>query len=235
MKDSFLIRVIGHEAFWITALCTLLIPQVASSIQVFSNNNTQYEHPWFAWCYAIGIDLAVLIFSVRGKMRYALIYLILMIAQALIGQLLPGKSVYGIVLVHTALPITIFTFTHLFYYRKKAQSERDEMQSKAQSSTEEAQISAMLAQGVRFEAQPYICPECGKAASSSKKLNGHISGHKMKGEWTPEEYGDWETQNEKRAALVNRYLDLFSSYENDHKSIEEDLRSKNNHQTKIES
>ncbi len=201
-KPTFLVRTISHEGFWIISLCTLLIPQVASSVQVFANNNTQYDHPWFAWCYAIGIDLAVLIFSVRGKIVFALMYLVVMIVQALIGQLLPPKSIYGIVLVHTALPITIFTFTHLFYYRKKEQSERNDSAEQPQVSAEVAQATAMLAQGIRLEPQAYLCPQCGVGAISSKKLNGHISGHKMKNEWFPDRYGDWETENEVRAALL---------------------------------
>lgn len=203
-KQTFLVRMISNEGFWIIALCTLLIPQVASSVQVFANNNTQYENPWFAWCYAIGIDLAVLIFSVRGKIVFALMYLIVMIVQALIGQLLPPKSIYGIVLVHTALPITIFTFTHLFYYRKKEEQERNDSTTEPQVSAEVAQVSAMLAQGIRIEAQPYLCPQCGIGAISTKKLNGHISGHKMKNEWFPDKYGEWETENEVRAALLTQ-------------------------------
>ena len=157
-KQSGLGAIISHEMFWLTTLSILLIPQVASSIQVFTHNNTQYENPWFAWCYAIGIDMAILIFTVKGRLRIAFLYLLVMIAHALIGQFLPAQSVHGRLLVHTTLPITIFSFSHLFYYEKKEASKRKHSAELPQVSTEAVQFTAMLAQGIRIEPQPYLCP-----------------------------------------------------------------------------
>lgn len=193
---------ISHEGFWLIALSILLIPQVASSFKVFAYNNAQYESPWFAWCYAIGIDMAILIFTVKGRLTIAFLYLLVMIAHALIGQFLPYQSSYGIFLVHTTLPITIFSFSHLFYYEKK----KNEITTAQlpQKSTAEVQLTAMLAQDIRIEPQAYLCPQCGLGATTPKKLNGHISGHKIKKEWHPEDYGNWEKQNEIRAAALTQ-------------------------------
>lgn len=49
-----------------------------------------------------------------------------------------------------------------------------------QPSAEALRLSAALEAGVCFEAQPYLCPECKQSFASTKKLNGHISGHKQK-------------------------------------------------------
>ena len=187
-------RIIGHEGFWVFSLSILLIPQVASSVKVFTFNNTQYESPWFAWCYAIGIDLAILIFTVKGQLKIAFMYLVVMIAHALIGQFLPYKSSMGIMLVHTTLPVTIFSFSHLFYYRNRKPRE-----TMNELTTDQAQLIAINTHNIRLEAQPYLCPECGFGTSSPKKLNGHISGHKSTGDWHPESYGDFQTENEGRA------------------------------------
>lgn len=201
-SPTFLVRLIQHEAFWIMALCTLLIPQVASSVRVFADQNTQYDQPWFAWCYAVGIDLAVLIFSVRGKLLFAWLYLVVMVFHALIGQLLPAQSLPGIILVHITLPVTIFTFTHLFYYRKKEVS--NESDDLASPNANAERLTTLMAQGIRFEAQPYVCPQCGTTAATGKQLNGHISGHKMTHEWFPEKYGNWQEQNRQRAHLLQQ-------------------------------
>ena len=58
-------RLITREWFGIVALTIILIPQVAHTVYVFQANS-QYSDPWFAWCYAIGVDLAILIFTVKG-------------------------------------------------------------------------------------------------------------------------------------------------------------------------
>ena len=198
VPNSRFAEIIGHEGFWLMALSILLIPQVASSVKVFAFNNAQYESPWFAWCYAIGIDLAILIFTVKGQLKIAFIYLLVMVAHALIGQFLPYKSSFGTILVHTTLPVTIFSFSHLFYYKKNKTHE-----TQPQLTAEQAQLIAINAQGIHLEAQPYLCPECGFSTSSSKKLNGHISGHKATGEWHPESYGDWQKENEDKSNCIN--------------------------------
>lgn len=198
-NESFLMTMIKHEGFWLFSLGILLIPQVASTLKVYNENNHQYEDPWFAWCYAIGLDFAILIFSVMGKTKIAIAYLIVMILHGLMGQYFPGGHEWGKLLINLALPITIFTFTHLFYAKKKEQEE-----SKVQMTAELAQISAILAQGIRMEALPYECPQCNVAKATAKELNGHVSGHKQAKvkEWFPEEYGDWQKENELRASKL---------------------------------
>ena len=198
---SWFEKIINHESFWVLALSTLLIPQIASSVQVFAVNNVQYKSPWFAWCYAIGIDLTIIIFTIKGKLKVALIYLVIMLAHALVGQFYPEKSTYGMLLVHTTLPITIFSFSHLFYAKKKA---RENTANNLQLTAQAAQLATMVAQGIRIEPQAHICPQCGIGAATAKKLNGHISGHKQKDEWHPESYGAWEKENEQRAAALTQ-------------------------------
>ncbi len=53
-------QIITKEWFGILALTIILIPQVAHTVYVFSENS-QYDNPWFAWFYAAGVDLAILI------------------------------------------------------------------------------------------------------------------------------------------------------------------------------
>ncbi|WP_158447861.1 C2H2-type zinc finger protein [Aquimarina longa] len=55
---------------------------------------------------------------------------------------------------------------------------------------------------MRFQAQPFICPECGEHFENSKQLNGHISAHKVRKEWKPEHYGEWELENKQRMKLL---------------------------------
>ena len=56
--------------------------------------------------------------------------------------------------------------------------------------------------GVRYEARPYVCPECNEPFNNSKQLNGHISAHKSRKEWEPERYGAWELENDQRVQLL---------------------------------
>ena len=73
-------------------------------------------------------------------------------------------------------------------------------------------LSSAVQAGIYLEAQPYHCPCCGETFPTAKKLNGHISGHKMKGEWKEDEYGDWKQRNEERR-LVLEELDMnFKSH-----------------------
>ncbi len=187
-------KLITHEVFGICALLTLLIPQVAHTVYVFKINS-QYHDPWFAWPYAIGVDLAILIFTVKGWTKTAVTYFFGTLAHNLVYQFWP-ESVWSASLLCLMLSATIFSFSHLFYSKKSAPLHSEE-------STKVLQVSAAMEAGVHFEAQPYRCPTCGETFASSKQLNGHISGHKQKSEWLVEDYGNWETENAKRAQLVN--------------------------------
>jgi hypothetical protein len=194
-------KFIINEAFGILALAILLIPQIAHTVFIFKANS-HYPDPWFAWCYAIGVDLAILIFTVRGWIRTAILYFIGTLAHNLVYQFLP-ESIWSAILICIMLSGTIFSFSHLFYFKKKA-NENEDTAKDSLLTTEALQVTTALEAGIRFEPQPYLCPNCGEAFSNTKKLNGHISGHKQKNEWDNESYGAWEQENQKRASTINQ-------------------------------
>jgi len=188
-------RLIIKEWFGILALSIILIPQVAHTVYVFQANS-QYNNPWFAWCYAIGVDLAILIFTVRGWKKTALIYLLGTIAHNLVYQFYP-QSIYGAILVGIMLSGTIFSFSHLFYATTShAQKDQGKPLSELFDYLED--------QNIDYELKPYVCPECHKSFATAKQLNGHISGHKQTGNWHEEQYGYWESENAKRAYLLEQ-------------------------------
>ena len=192
-------KFILNEAFGIFALLLLLIPQIAHTIYVF-NINSQYTNPWFSWSYAVGVDLAILIFTVKGWMRTAYAYFAGTLALNLVYQFYPNSALASI-LICVMLSGTIFSFSHLFYHKSNA-DKRKESEEEKRFSAEVLRIDALVKAGVHFEAQPFLCPECNESFANAKQLNGHISGHKMKGEWNVENYGNWEEENLKRLQLT---------------------------------
>lgn len=188
-------KFILNEAFGIVALTVLLIPQIAHTIYVFKINS-QYTDPWFGWCYAIGVDLAILIFTVKGWTRTAYVYFVGTLAHNLVYQFYP-EGMWSSILICVMLSATIFSFSHLFYHKQKAVDHND-TEIQPQASAEALRLTAAMEAGIRFEPQPYVCPECKEPFASTKKLNGHISGHKQKEEWFPENYGKWEQENKER-------------------------------------
>lgn len=188
-------QIITKEWFGIVALTIILIPQVAHTVYVFKENS-QYEDPFFAWFYAIGVDLAILIFTVKGWKRTAFIYLFGTIAHNIVYQFYP-TSLYSSILIAVMLSGTIFAFSHLFYATK----------SQPEPELEEPRIDTLelLKQSnVDIELKPYRCPECQKSFASKKQLNGHISGHKQTDSWSEDRYGDWEEENAKRGDLLQQ-------------------------------
>ena len=194
-------KFILNEAFGILSLAILLIPQIAHTVFIFKANS-HYPDPWFAWCYAIGVDMAILIFTVKGWIRTAIVYFFGTLAHNLVYQFYP-ESIWSAGLICIMLSGTVFSFSHLFYFKQKA-NKRNETADQPPVTTEALQVSSALKAGIHFEAQPYLCPECGESFINTKKLNGHISGHKQKGEWQPERYGNWELKNEQRATLMKQ-------------------------------
>ncbi len=186
-------QIITKEWFGIVALTIILIPQVAHTVYVFSENS-QYDNPWFAWFYAVGVDLAILIFTVKGWKKTAFIYLIGTIAHNVVYQFYP-ESLYSSVLIAIMLSGTIFSFSHLFY-ADKPNEESQELQPDIFTQLQEHHIE--------LELKPYKCPECQKSFANTKQLNGHISGHKQTGQWNEDHYGDWEEENKKRGDLLER-------------------------------
>jgi hypothetical protein len=184
-------QIITKEWFGILALTIILIPQVAHTVYVFKENS-QYDDPFFAWFYAVGVDLAILIFTVRGWKKTAFIYLLGTIAHNVVYQFYP-ESVYSSILIAIMLSGTIFSFSHLFY-ATKPEDEPQEQKSDIFSQLQEHDID--------MELKPYKCPECQKSFANTKQLNGHISGHKQTDNWHDEMYSDWEEENKKRGDLL---------------------------------
>lgn len=186
-------QIITKEWFGILALTIILIPQVAHTVYVFQSNS-QYDDPWFAWCYAIGVDLAILIFTVRGWTKTALLYLLGTLTHNLIYQFYP-ESLYGAILVGVMLSGTIFSFSHLFY---ASTSPKDNTPQLA------VLLDALHAQKIDVELKPHTCPQCETSFATAKQLNGHISGHKQTQSWHEHAYSDWENQNQLRVELVQQ-------------------------------
>lgn len=176
----------------------LLIPQMAHTLYVFEVNS-RYDHPWFAYCYAIGIDTAILIFTRKGWLRTALAYFFATLAHNIVYLYYP-ESVWSGLLIGVSLSATIYALTHLFLQNKPAVSKGDI--SATPIPDQVWQIYRSIEAGVHFEAQPFVCPECGESFASKKKLNGHISSHKKQKQWNEDQYGDWQLENHKRYQKV---------------------------------
>lgn len=176
------------------ALVILLVPQVKHTVYIFQNNS-QHEDVWFAWCYAIGIDLAILIFTLKGWTWTAVGYLLATLGTNIVYQFFP-VGIEAKILLSVLLSVTIFIFSHLY---------KKEQEQVAQSSQDNDILEKANELGISIQMNPYKCPSCGKAFQTAKELNGHISGHKSSrklNEWTPELYGDWEMKNERRAQFT---------------------------------
>lgn len=191
-------KFILNEAFGIFALSLLLVPQIAHTVYVFKINS-QYVSPWWSWSYALGIDLAVLIFTVKGWKKVAYAYFFGTLAHNLVYQFYP-ESVWSAILICIMLSGTIFSFSHLFYSSDKFETPIN-TDVNSETSLEAMRIDALLKEGISIEIKPFLCPECNEAFNSSKQLNGHISAHKKQENWYPDTYGNYEKDNQRRVSL----------------------------------
>lgn len=187
-------KIIEKEVFGILAMTILLIPQIAHTVYVFEANS-HYQHPWFSWCYALGVDLAILIFTVKGWLRTAFIYLFATLAHNLAYQFMP-EGVASSILISVVQSTTIFSFCHLFFKKKKPSSEVNHTDPEV--AEELMEIQRALEAGVRFKPQPFVCPECDDCFVYPEDLEDHTTMHKELGEWKPEQYGAWELDNDMR-------------------------------------
>ena len=192
-------KLITQEGFGIVALTTLLIPQIAHTVYVFQVNS-QYTNPWFGWMYALGVELAILIFTVKGWRKTALAYLLGTVAHNLVYQFWP-ESIVSAVLICLMLSATIYSFSHLFYSKQKEEKEVVIPEPVRQMA---AQLVAFKERGIAIHPQPYRCPACQKTFGSAKELNGHVSGHKQKGDWQADAYGNWEQQIERNVEFLKQ-------------------------------
>lgn len=181
------------------ALIILLVPQVNHTVYIFQQNS-QHADVWFAWFFAIGIDLAILIFTLKGWTWTAVGYLIATLGTNIVYQFFP-VGIEAKILLSILLSATIFIFSHLY---KKEQED-------AKKLTKDSDILDRVNElGISIHVNPYKCPSCGKGYQTYKELNGHISGHKASkkaNDWTPELYGNWEDENERRAKFTSKNIE----------------------------
>ncbi|TPN85825.1 C2H2-type zinc finger protein [Aquimarina algicola] len=176
----------------VLVILLLLMPQIAHTLYVFEVHS-RYDNPWFAWCYAIGVDTAILIFTSKGWLRTAFAYFFATLAHNLVYLYNPD-SIWSGLLVCINLSATLYALTHLFIKKKTI----PQMPHATGTLKKAIHIQHAIEAGIHFEAHPFECPECGKRFADNKQLNGHISVHKKQNEWKPEHYGNWEEQNQKR-------------------------------------
>ena len=179
-------KVFQNDWFVLIPLLALLTAQTMHTIYVFQAVS-HYPQAWFAWCYAIGIEMAILICVARGWLWVSGGYAVATLATNLLYEFAPDSVLSGI-LLSVLLSVTIAIYSHLFYQNTKRKEA-------AKESAVTASNGAVTANMIRLM-NPYECPACGERKQSAKSLNGHISGHKQKDQWHPDEYpNDWEKQN----------------------------------------
>jgi hypothetical protein len=177
-------------------MCLLLISQIQHTNYLFAENS-HFENPWFSWAYAVGVDSAILLFGLSGWVRTSFVYLFVMLAHNLLYTFMPVSDLSGI-LLSTIQAVTVYTLCHLFITHTNSNG----LENIGSIPKGLIKIHKAMGAGVRFQAQPYVCPECKESFEKSKQLNGHISAHKVSNNWNPEHYGEWELENERRAEFL---------------------------------
>jgi len=108
MKKDQLISIIG-----MFAIGMLLILMIAHSL-CFLEMNCRYKRPWFGWTHAVGLDLAIFVFTIKDWLKTALIYMFITFAHNL-AYLFALKSAWNAVLLKVIPSVTLFSFTPLFF------------------------------------------------------------------------------------------------------------------------
>ena len=189
--------IIEKEVFGIVAMTILLIPQIAHTVYVFEANS-HYALPWFSWCYAVGVDLAILIFTVRGWLRTAFIYLFATLAHNLAYQFMP-EGMLSSILISVVQSATIYSFCHLFFKKSDPEEKEEEpLKTHMEIQEETLELQHALLSGVRFIAHPFLCPVCDAAFGQEQNLENHIEQHKKMQDWEPEPVEGWQMENDLR-------------------------------------
>ena len=199
MKHWKINKIVG-----ILIMTILLIPQIAHTLYVFEANS-HYQNPWFSWCYALGVDLAILVFTANGWIKTAFAYLFATLAHNLAYQYMP-VGVWSSLLISVMQSVTLFSLCHLFL-KQEEKSKKSVTNSEPMTLIREqtTHIQKAIDLGIHYVPYPFICPECKQPFASPKQLNGHISGHKNTQQWKPEIYGNWELENrERRDYILNK-------------------------------
>jgi hypothetical protein len=192
-------KFIETEGLAIFGLFLLLIVQVAFTVYVFNKSGHHADMPWLAYVYAIGVDVAVLIFAVHGRILISFFFYFASLATNTVYLYYPD-SIISQTLIAFMLSTTIFSYTHLFVWISK---KREEELKTNKSLNDAALLAEAKKLGIEIIPLPYKCPVCGEGFANSKKLNGHISAHKTKNQWEVENK-NWEKENMERAAFVSK-------------------------------
>lgn len=201
-KGSFISAFILADYFKLIALVLLLIPQVHHTFEMYTlNSKSQWneEDDWRAWCFAIGVDMAILVFTVYGNIWIAVMFGVSTLACNFIYEFVPvgnlAKSYLGIILT-----LCLFSFSHTFLFNKKAKEKVAKFIIDIGN-----YFAPALNEQVPIKLHPHICPECGESFQSEKQLNAHITGHKKAHEWG--DHGDeWPLKNKQREQwCIERY------------------------------
>lgn len=162
-------RILKTKLVVVICLFLLLVAQVHHTVYVYAMATHEAYTPWYAWCYAIGIEGAILVFVVNGwRWQSMLFSLATILTNFLYGE-------YGTKEIPLAVNITISIllggaiagFSHLYYTKMKLiESIIEEVEN---GNTEDE----------TKEKKPVdVCPKCGKHFYEKGQINGHISAYK---------------------------------------------------------
>ena len=114
-------RILKTKLVVVICLFLLLVAQVHHTVYVYSMATHEPTTPWYAWCYAIGIEGAILVFVVNGwRWQSMLFSLATILTNFLYGE-------YGQKEIPLAVNVTISVllggaiagFSHLYYTKMK--------------------------------------------------------------------------------------------------------------------
>lgn len=182
-------RILKTKLVVVVCLFLLLVAQVHHTVYVYAMATHEPTTPWYAWCYAIGIEGAILVFVVNGwRWQSMLFSLATILTNFLYGE-------YGAKEIPIAVNVTISVllggaiagFSHLYYTKMKLiEAIIDEVEN---GNTEDEEEKEPVA----------TCPKCKKHFYEAGKINGHITAHKRK---NPEEWdGMTYLGNERERAI----------------------------------
>lgn len=176
MNKEKLVLIIG-----ILAMGMVLVPQIAHSLYLFEINSP-YQNPWSGRLYAVGVDLAIFVFTIKGWLKIALIYMFVTLVHNLMYAFAPQR-LWSNVLISIVQSLTLFGFTHLFLKREVTTKVQTEVCDTA------LKIDKAIKAGIHFLLMPFECPEYAECFNTTKQLHEHISPHKARHQWMPKIYG----------------------------------------------
>lgn len=195
LRTSSLVgRIIVSELFVVIAVLLVLTPQIRHSFHLYYQNSMEKDQvEWIAWSYALGVDMAILIFTFCGWVRLALFYALTTFI---------GNNIYHFVTVGPEAKIFIdfmvssclYFFSHVVVSLRSSGAKKEDNEFALIGEY----FKPALDHGVPMKLNPHVCPECGASFHKANQLNAHITDHKKKGEWRDDYGDDWQDENKKR-------------------------------------